>query len=187
MSMCTSSIMIDLEAAEHRLVDRLVEQLRDLVDAAVRGRVELDVVDEAAGVDVAAGLRTRRTACAVMPPCPSGPGAVERLGEDARDRRLADAARAGEQVGVVQALLRRARWRAPARRAPAPPAPRNCAAGTCARARRGRHANDSTGRPLAAPAPLRDNPRHRGRPMPHRLRPTAAPLSYEQARASTTT
>ena len=57
----------------HRLVDRLVEQLRDLVDAAVRGRVELDVVDEAAGVDVAAGLRTRRRASAVMPPLPSGP------------------------------------------------------------------------------------------------------------------
>ena len=33
-----------------------------------------------------------------------GAGAVQRLGEDARHRRLADAARAGEQVGVVQAL-----------------------------------------------------------------------------------
>ena len=32
--------------------------------------------------------------------------AVEALGEDARERRLADAARAGEQVGVVQAAAR---------------------------------------------------------------------------------
>ena len=41
---------------------------------------------------------------AVMPPCPSGALAVERLGQDARHGGLADAARAGEQVGVVQAL-----------------------------------------------------------------------------------
>ena len=31
--------------------------------------------------------------------------AVERLGEDARERGLADAARTGKQVGMVQALL----------------------------------------------------------------------------------
>ena len=32
-------------------------------------------------------------------------GAVQALGQDARDRGLADATRAGEQIGVVQALL----------------------------------------------------------------------------------
>ncbi len=46
----------DLEAALHRLVDRLLEQRLHLVDAAVGGGVELGVVDEAAAVDVAAGL-----------------------------------------------------------------------------------------------------------------------------------
>ncbi len=37
-----------------------------------------------------------------MPPCPSGADAIQRLGEDPRQRRLADATRPGEQVGVVQ-------------------------------------------------------------------------------------
>ena len=45
---------VDLEAADDRLVDRLVEQARDLLDAPVRRRIELDEIDEAAGVDVAA-------------------------------------------------------------------------------------------------------------------------------------
>ena len=39
--------------------------------------------------------------------------AVEALRQDARDRRLADAARAGQQVGVMQPAARRARWSAP--------------------------------------------------------------------------
>jgi hypothetical protein len=94
---------VDLEAPDDRLVDRLIEQLRDLVDAAVRRRIELDVVDVAPGVDVAAGVaraagRGRDAAAAV------GPGAVQALGEDARHRRLADAARAGEEIGMVQPL-----------------------------------------------------------------------------------
>ena len=38
--------------------------------------------------------------------CARDPGlAVQALRQDARERRLADAARAGEQVGVVQPLL----------------------------------------------------------------------------------
>ena len=45
----------DLEAADARLVGGALDQVADLVDAAVGGRVELDVVDEAAGVDLAAG------------------------------------------------------------------------------------------------------------------------------------
>ena len=59
-----------------------------------------------------AGRRSGRRRCRVhagqtpqgvaVTPC----RAVEALGEDARDRRLADAARAGEQVGVVQAPAR---------------------------------------------------------------------------------
>ena len=95
---------VDLEAADHRLVDSLVEQLRYLVDTAVRGRVEFVVVDETACVDVAAGIadaaRVRGDAAAAL-----RAGAVERFGEDARDRRLADTARAGEKIRVMQALL----------------------------------------------------------------------------------
>jgi hypothetical protein len=95
----------DLEAALHRLVDRLLQQRLDLVHAAVGGRVQLGVVDEAARIDVGAGLanaaRRRRDAA-----LPVRALAVERLGQDARDGGLAHAPRAGEQVGVVQPLLR---------------------------------------------------------------------------------
>ena len=96
---------VDLEAPEHRLVDRLVEQLRDLVDTAVGRRVELDIVDEASGIDVAAG-RAHAARMRGDVALPVRAGAVERFGQNARDRRLADAARSGEQVGVVQALVR---------------------------------------------------------------------------------
>ena len=87
---------VDLEAPLHRRIHRLVEQRRHLLDAAVRGRVHLDVVGEAVGVDRAAGVAHA-----------AGLGgdaglAVERLGEDAADRGLAHAARAGEQPGVMQ-------------------------------------------------------------------------------------
>jgi hypothetical protein len=96
---------VDLEATDHRLVDRLVEQRGDLLDAAVRRRIEFHVVDEAAGIDVAAGradtARVRGDAA-----LPVGAGAIERLGQDARHRGLAHAARAGEQVGMVQPALR---------------------------------------------------------------------------------
>ena len=96
---------VDLEAADDRLVDGLVEQQRDLFDAAVRRRIELDIVDEAAGIDVATcvadAARLRSD-----PALPVGADAVQRLGEQPRHRRLADAARAGEQVRVVQAALR---------------------------------------------------------------------------------
>jgi hypothetical protein len=96
---------VDLEAPDDRLVDRLVQQLRNLLDTAVGRGVQLHVVDEAAGVDVAAGVADaaglgRDATRAVRP------NAVQALGQDARHRRLAHAARAGEQVGVMQAALR---------------------------------------------------------------------------------
>ena len=88
---------IDLEAAARRRVLRVLDQLAHVVDAGVAGRVDLEQVDEAAGVDLGA-YRTlaagfRRLAAF----------AVQRLGEDARDRGLADAARAGEQKRVMHA------------------------------------------------------------------------------------
>jgi hypothetical protein len=94
----------DLVSAHARLVGRALDQVADLVDAAVGRGVELDVVDEAIGIDLGAG-----GAHAAGPggdaALPVRPGAVQALGQDPRDRGLADAARAGEQVGVVQAAL----------------------------------------------------------------------------------
>ena len=92
---------VDLEAPDGRHVARVVEDLAHVVDAGVRRGVELEQIDEAAGVDVDArgAGAARRRGDAVG-------DAVEALGEDPRDRRLADAARAGEQVGVMQAVAR---------------------------------------------------------------------------------
>src|SRR6202008_2427736 len=76
--------------------------------AGIRGGVELEQVHEAPRVDVDPG-RARAA---------GGRGyavrdAVEALGEDARDRRLAHAARSGEQIRVVQPpALERVRERA---------------------------------------------------------------------------
>ena len=94
----------DLEAPLHRLVDRLLQQALHFVHATVGSGVEFGVVDEAAGVDVAAGL-AHATGLGRDATLPIGALAVERLGQDARDRGLAHAPRAGEQVSVVQALL----------------------------------------------------------------------------------
>src|SRR3546814_16496138 len=69
----------------------------DVVDAGVGGRVDLQQVDVAAGVDRQAGLAL---------PARVGAGAalaVQALGEDPRNGGLADPAGAGEQVGVVHA------------------------------------------------------------------------------------
>ncbi len=96
---------VDLEAPHHRLVDRLIEQRRDLFDTAIGGCVELHIVDEAPAVDVTTRMahtaRMRRDAA-----LPVRPHAVERFGQQPRHRRLAHAARSGEQVGMVQAPLR---------------------------------------------------------------------------------
>ncbi|MNS92609.1 hypothetical protein D3C72_1267520 [compost metagenome] len=93
----------DLEAPLHRLVDRLFQQALHLVHAPVRCSVQLGVVREAAAVDVGAGgaHTTRRGGDAALPVRPL---AVQRLGQNARHRRLAHTARAREQVSVVQPL-----------------------------------------------------------------------------------
>ena len=98
---------VDLEAARARRVDGLLEQLGHFLDATVRGRVQFEVVDETAGIDLGAGATDA-----------AGLGgdagfAVERLGQDARQRGLAHASGAGEQPGVVQSLgVQRVRERA---------------------------------------------------------------------------
>ena len=88
---------VDLEASGHRRVEGPLAQFPGVVDAAVRGRVDLDHVDAArpggrerdAGVADPAGFRGRAL------------DAVQRAGEDPRAGRLAAAARPAEQVSVV--------------------------------------------------------------------------------------
>ncbi|CUI80935.1 Uncharacterised protein [Achromobacter kerstersii] len=89
---------VDLEAPRARRVHRLFEQLRHFFDAAVRGRIQFQVVDKAPSVD----FRTSAADAARL-----GRDAdftVERLGQDAGKRGLAHAPGAGEQPGMVQAL-----------------------------------------------------------------------------------
>ena len=86
---------VDLVAPLDRLEDDAVADLADVVDAALRRGVHLDHVerrargDRAAGVAGAVGRRRRPLR------------AVEALGEDARHRRLAGAARPREEVGLA--------------------------------------------------------------------------------------
>ena len=88
---------VHLEPAPRRQVLHVLEEFARVVDLGARRGVDLDQVHETALVDFPAGAAfaaRRRT---------HAPFAVERPGEDPRDRRLADAARAREQEGVVDA------------------------------------------------------------------------------------
>lgn len=90
----------DAVARFRRRVERAVTQLTGVVHAAVAGRVELDDVEvaRAAGSErdtrAAHSARRRRRTL----------DAVERPRQDACGRRLATPARAGEEVGVIDAL-----------------------------------------------------------------------------------
>jgi hypothetical protein len=94
----------DLEAADAGLVGRALDQVLDLVLAAVAGGVHLDVVEVAVGVDLGAGLADA-AGLGGDATLPVRTGAIQALGQDAADGGLADAARAREQVGVVQPAL----------------------------------------------------------------------------------
>ncbi len=88
---------VDLVAATRGHVLRVLDQFAHVVDAGVGRGVDFQQIDVAAGVDRQAGLAfaARIGAGAAL--------AIERLGEDARDGGLADAAGAGEQECVVDA------------------------------------------------------------------------------------
>jgi hypothetical protein len=90
---------VDLAPRPRRREQGPVAQLAGIVDATVRRHVELDDVDRRAVGDRDAGsARVARDG--------RRPGlAVDRLGEDASRRGLARPPRAGEQVGVVEAVL----------------------------------------------------------------------------------
>ena len=90
---------IDLEARIGRRIDRLFKQLRHFIDAAVGSRIHFDVIDEAPGID--------GNACFARAAGLGGDSrlAIERLGKDTRQRGLADPARSGKQIRVMQSLL----------------------------------------------------------------------------------
>ena len=93
---------VDLVAAVHGGEERPLAQVARLVDATVRGGVDLDHVDAArpAARQVAAALAgaARRRRGALL--------TVQAAGENARAGGLAAATRAAEQVGVVDAVVR---------------------------------------------------------------------------------
>ena len=78
----------------------VVEQLTGVVHLGARGRIDFDEVDEAPLVDLHGTSRTPPQGRALTPTL-----AIEAFGQDTGHRRLADAAGAGEQVGVMQAVL----------------------------------------------------------------------------------
>ena len=86
---------VHLVAAASGRVLHVVQQFARIINLGAGGRVDLDEVDEAAFVDFAAC-----GAYAAWIGADAG-FAVERLGEDARHRRLADAASTGEQECVM--------------------------------------------------------------------------------------
>ena len=92
---------VDLEAALDGLEHDTLPDLADVVDAALRGGVHLDDVERGAVRDRetdGTGLVRRRRG-------PGRAGAVQRLREDARHRRLAGSARAGEEVGLPHLVV----------------------------------------------------------------------------------
>src|SRR5690606_15448402 len=99
----------DLEAVARGGEGRALAQVAGVVDPTVRGSVDLDDVERARATARELDARVARAARGVRGPL----GAVEAAREDAGRRRLAAAARTGEQIGVVdlsaaQRLLQRA-------------------------------------------------------------------------------
>ena len=89
---------VDLEAAAAGPILHVAAQVADLFDAVVAGAVDFEDVDILAGGDAATGVADAAGfRCRAV-------DAVEGLGEDAGGRGLADAARAGEEVGVGDAV-----------------------------------------------------------------------------------
>ena len=88
----------DLEAALHRFVNRLLQQLLHLVYAPVGGGIELGVIDKAPSIDLGTG---GANAAGLIG---DAGFAIEGFGQNPRDRGLAHTACAGEQIRVVQAL-----------------------------------------------------------------------------------
>ena len=93
---------IDLGAGGDRAVAGVLDDLAHVVDAGMRGGVHLDHVDMARLEDrLAMGAEFRHVDAGRIDP--AGQAVIEGAGQDARGRRLADAADAGEDIGLVDA------------------------------------------------------------------------------------
>jgi hypothetical protein len=88
---------VHLEAPARWGVLGVLDHLAHIIDTSIAGRIDLQQVHEATFVH----RRTHRTLTARIGRLAAL--AIQRFGEDARNRGLADAAGAGEQVGVVHA------------------------------------------------------------------------------------
>ena len=95
----------DLETPHHRLIDRLLKQLRDLINAPVGSGIEFCVVHKPAAIDVRARLANAARCCGDTP-LSVGADTVQGFGQDAGDGRLANTPCTGEQVGMMQPLRR---------------------------------------------------------------------------------
>src|SRR4051812_43756034 len=91
----------DLIAVARRPVTRSITQLADLIDAAIRGGVDLDHIHGVSGANLAAGIThaTRLRYGMVLRL------AIQRHRQDARDGCLADTAVSAEDVAVRDAPL----------------------------------------------------------------------------------
>ncbi len=90
---------VDLIAACGRRVLGVFQHLAHVVDAGVGGGIDLDQVDEPAGLDLLAGGADAAGLSA------DAGLAIQAAGQDAGQGGLADAAGACEQVGMMQPAL----------------------------------------------------------------------------------
>ena len=93
---------VDLGARRNRAIARILDDLAHVVDAGMGSRVHLDDVNMARlhdrlTVDAEFGHVDARLVDL------AGQGIVERAGENAGSRRLADAAHAGQDIGLMDA------------------------------------------------------------------------------------
>ena len=95
---------VDLEAGVRRRVDRLLQELRHFVDAAIRCRIHLDVINEATRINGDTSLtNTTRRGSDVTVAILSA--TIKRLGKDAGKGCFTNAAGTREQVSMMQPLL----------------------------------------------------------------------------------
>ena len=96
---------VDLVARRHRGIAHRLDNLAHIVDAGVRRGVHFDDVDMAPFGDRAARL-AHPARIDRRPALPVGADAIERLGDQARGRRLADPAHPGHQKRMRQPVAR---------------------------------------------------------------------------------
>ena len=113
---------IDLGARHHRPIAGVVDDLANVVDAGMRRGVHLQHVDMARVDDRltmhAEFVHMDRRLVDGRPAILGGQLVIEGARENARGRRLADAAHAGQQIGLMDAIRGRRRFRACAPSAP---------------------------------------------------------------------